>query len=245
MTGLLLEATGVAMHFGGIRALDGVDLGVGAGEILGIIGPNGAGKTTLFNVITGMLRPTAGSVRFDGRDLVGSPPDTICRLGIARTFQKVRPFPRMTVLENVLVPVLNRATPVGGMGEARRVALDLLHRVGLGAYAATEARSLNLFHRKKVELARALGAGAQLLLLDEVMAGLTHVEADAAVELLAGLRQEFGFTIVLIEHVMRIIMTLSHRIVALDHGRVIAVGTPAEVAADPTVQQAYLGVDHA
>ena len=242
--GTLLEIAGVAKHFGGIRALDGVDLAVGEGEILGIIGPNGAGKTTLFNVITGMLRPTAGSVRFAGHELVGMPPDAICRRGIARTFQKVRPFPRLSVLENVLVPIVNRETPASG-ASPRAVAMDILDRVGLAAYAATEARSLNLFHRKKVELARALGAGAKLLLLDEVMAGLTHVEADAAVELLGSLRHEFRFTIVCIEHVMRIIMSLSHRIVALDHGRVIAAGTPAEVAANVVVQQAYLGTDHA
>jgi len=243
--GALLEVSGVAMHFGGIKALDGVDLVVTEDEILGIIGPNGAGKTTLFNVITGMLRPTTGTVRFRGRDLVGLPPDTICRLGVARTFQKIRPFPRLTVVENVLVPILNRETPVGGMKAARLIAMDLLERVGIAGMAGTEARGLNLFHRKKVELARALGAGAKLLLLDEVMAGLTHVESDAAVELLRGLKREFRFTIVCIEHVMRIIMTLSDRIVALDHGRVIAVGTPAEVAANETVQTAYLGSAHA
>ncbi len=192
-----------------------------------------------------MLRPTSGSVRFAGREIVGAAPDTICRLGIARTFQKVRPFPRLTVLENVLVSILNRETPVGGMDAARAVAMDLLERVGLGGHVAIEARALNLFHRKKVELARALGAGATLLLLDEVMAGLTHVESDAAVELLRALKAEFRFTIICIEHVMRIIMALSDRIVALDHGRVIAIGTPAEVAADAAVQTAYLGSAHA
>jgi branched-chain amino acid transport system ATP-binding protein len=246
MTGnALLDITGVAMHFGGIRALDGIDLTVEEDEILGIIGPNGAGKTTLFNVITGMLRPTAGSVKFRGRELVGSPPDTICRHGIARTFQKVRPFPRMTVLENVLVPILNRERPVGGIAVAQGIAMDLLERVGIAHLAAAEARGVNLFHRKKIELARALGAGAKLLLLDEVMAGLTHVESDAAVELLRALKREFRFTIVCIEHVMRIIMSLSDRIVALDHGRVLAAGTPAEVAANEAVQTAYLGSTHA
>jgi branched-chain amino acid transport system ATP-binding protein len=246
MTGnALLNVSGIAMHFGGIRALDGVDLTVEEDEILGIIGPNGAGKTTLFNVITGMLRPTAGSVRFRGRDLVGLPPDAICREGIARTFQKVRPFPRMSVLDNVLVPILNRQTPVGGMDAARDIAMDLLERVGIAHLAGTEARGINLVHRKKVELARALGAGAKLLLLDEVMAGLTHVESDAAVELLRSLKRDFRFTIVCIEHVMRIIMALSDRIVALDHGRLLAMGTPAEVAANEAVQAAYLGTAHA
>jgi len=241
----LLDITGVAMQFGGIRALDRIDLIVAEDEILGIIGPNGAGKTTLFNVITGMLRPTAGSVKFRGHELVGSPPDAICRYGIARTFQKVRPFPRMTVVQNVMVPILNRETPVGGMGAAHDIAMDLLERVGIAHLAATEARGINLFHRKKVELARALGAGAKLLLLDEVMAGLTPVESDAAVDLLRTLKSEFRFTIVCIEHVMRIIMSLSDRIVALDHGRVLAAGTPAEVAANEAVQIAYLGSAHA
>lgn len=246
MTGnALLDITGVAMHFGGIQALDRIDLTVAEDEILGIIGPNGAGKTTLFNVITGMLRPTAGSVKFRGHELVRSPPDAICRYGIARTFQKVRPFPRMTVVQNVMVPILNRETPVGGMGAARDIAMDLLERVGIAHLAATEARGINLFHRKKVELARALGAGAKLLLLDEVMAGLTPVESDAAVDLLRTLKSEFRFTIVCIEHVMRIIMSLSDRIVALDHGRVLAAGTPAEVAANEAVQIAYLGSAHA
>ena len=210
-----------------------------------MIGPNGAGKTTLFNVITGMLRPNAGSVRFLGTELAGSSPDVIARLGITRTYQKVRPFPRLTVLENVLVPIINRADAVKSMRDARAIAMDMLGRVGLVQYANTEARGLNLFHRKKVELARALGAGARLLLLDEVMAGLTPVESDAAVDLLKSLKQEFRFTIVCVEHLMRVIMTISDRIVVLDHGKVIAGGSPSEVAADPAVQEAYLGRDHA
>ena len=206
----LLDSHGHRHAFRRRHALDGVDLTVAEDEILGIIGPNGAGKTTLFNVITGMLRPTAGSVRFSGRELVGSPPDAICRHGIARTFQKVRPFPRMTVLDNVLVPILNRVDRRLRHGRgARDGAMDLSCGVGLERLADTEARGLNLFHRKKVELARALGDRRQSLLLDEVMAGLTAVESDAAVELLRSLKREFSFTIVCIEHVMRIIMSLS------------------------------------
>jgi branched-chain amino acid transport system ATP-binding protein len=192
-----------------------------------------------------MLRPTGGTVRFNGADIVGLAPEVICRLGIARTYQKVRPFARLTAEENVLVSLVNRANGVGSMGRARAMARDLLERVGLGAHAGTEASRLNLFHRKKVELARALGAGAQLVLLDEVMAGLTHVESDAAVELLRSLKREFRFTIVCIEHLMRIIMSLSDRIIVLDHGRVIATGTPAEVVANPEVQKAYLGSENA
>ncbi|MFN0301664.1 MAG: ABC transporter ATP-binding protein [Burkholderiales bacterium] len=241
----LLEVTGLSMHFGGIRALDGVGLTIGENEIIGVIGPNGAGKTTLFNVLTGTLRPTAGSVKFLGRELVGLPADAITRLGIARTYQKVRPFPRLTVLENVLVPIVNRAVPVADMVEARAIARDLLERVGLAEHINTEARRLNLFHRKKVELARALGANARILLLDEVMAGLTSTEADTAVDLLKSLREKYRFTIVCVEHLMRVIMTLSERVIVLDHGRVIAAGSPADVAADPAVQTAYLGGDYA
>lgn len=241
----LLEVRSLSKHFGGLRALDGVDLQVQQGEIVGVIGPNGAGKTTLFNIITGVLRPSSGTVALNGTDISSLPPEKICRLGIARTYQKVRPFARLTALENVLVSVVNRPTGVGSMAHARTLARDLLERVGLGPYAGIETSRLNLFHRKKVELARALGAGAQLLLLDEVMAGLTHVESDAAVALLRTLKQEFRFTIVCIEHLMRIIMSLSDRIVVLDHGKVIASGTPSEVVANIEVQKAYLGSEHA
>ena len=236
----LLSVSGIKLRFGGIRALDGVDLTVGEGEFLGVIGPNGAGKTTLFNVITGVLRPNEGQISFAGHDLVGRSPEQICRRGVARTYQKVRPFPRLTVLQNVMVPILNRAERPA-LDAAEQIARDLIERVGLAPLAAREARTLNLFHRKKIELARALGAGARLVLLDEVMAGLNPVEADDAIALLRALKQEFGLTIVCIEHLMRIIMALSDRIVVLDRGRVIASGLPEEVAANPTVQTAYLG----
>jgi len=237
----LLEVRDLVMRFGGVRALDGVNLEIGENEIVGIIGPNGAGKTTLFNVLTGALKPTAGVVRFRERDIAGEAADAIARLGMSRTYQKVRPFPRLTALENVMVPILNRAVAVGSMREAEAIATDLLNRVGLGEYAQVEASRLSLFHRKKIELARAIGADAKLVLLDEVMAGLTPVEADAAVELLRRMRAEFGFSLVCVEHLMRVIMTLSERIVVLERGRVISVGTPSEVAADEHVQRAYLG----
>jgi branched-chain amino acid transport system ATP-binding protein len=241
----LLAVRDVSVRFGGIQALKDASLSVREGEIRGIIGPNGAGKTTLFNVITGIQKPVSGSVRLDGEELVGRPPEAICRRGIARTYQKVRPFPRLTVLQNVMIPIVNRDGWSGGTSAARPLAQDLLERVGLGAYAEAEAGRVNLFHRKKVELARALGAGGRLLLLDEVMAGLTPVECDSAVALLRALKNEFKLTIVCIEHLMRIVMALSDSITVLDRGSVIAEGTPTDVSANAQVQEAYFGSDHA
>ena len=241
----LLIIDDVHLQFGGVRALDGVRLTVNSGEFLGVIGPNGAGKTTMFNVITGVLSPTSGSVRFDGRELTKCTPDQICRLGIARTYQRVRPFARLTVLQNVMVPIINRDRRAVSIVEASEIARELLNRVGLSSYADVEANRLNLFHRKKIELARALGAGARIVLLDEVMAGLNAVEADAAANLLRALKNDFSLTVVCIEHLMRIIMTVSDRVVVLDRGAVIANGTPAEVADNPQVQRAYLGNEYA
>jgi branched-chain amino acid transport system ATP-binding protein len=241
----LLVINDIHLHFGGVRALNGVSLTVKSGEFLGIIGPNGAGKTTMFNVITGVLKPNSGSVKFDNHELTKSTPDQICRLGIARTYQRVRPFSRLTVMQNAMVPIVNRDRPKVSIKEARGAALMLLDRVGLSSYADVEANRLNLFHRKKIELARALGAGARIVLLDEVMAGLNAVEADAASDLLRSLKQEFSLTIVCIEHLMRIIMAVSDRVVVLDRGAVIANGSPAEVADDPQVQRAYLGNEYA
>jgi branched-chain amino acid transport system ATP-binding protein len=241
----LLVINDIHLHFGGVRALNGVSLTVKSGEFLGIIGPNGAGKTTMFNVITGVLKPNSGSVKFDNHELTKSTPDQICRLGIARTYQRVRPFSRLTVMQNAMVPIVNRDRPKVSIKEARGAALMLLDRVGLSSYADVEANRLNLFHRKKIELARALGAGARIVLLDEVMAGLNAVEADAASDLLRSLKQEFSLTIVCIEHLMRIIMAVSDRVVVLDRGAVIANGSPAEVADNPQVQRAYLGNEYA
>jgi branched-chain amino acid transport system ATP-binding protein len=241
----LLVINDVHLHFGGVRALDGVKLVVNSGEFLCVIGPNGAGKTTMFNVITGVLAPDSGSVKFDGQELTRRTPDQICRLGIARTYQRVRSFSRLTVMQNVMVPIVNRDRAKASVKEAREIALMLLSRVGLTNYADVEANRLNLFHRKKIELARALGAGARIVLLDEVMAGLNAVEADAASELLRAIKQEFSLTIVCIEHLMRIIMAVSDRVVVLDRGAVIASGAPAQVADNPQVQRAYLGNEHA
>lgn len=241
----VLEVRNVSVRYGGIRALDGVDLTIREGEFRGIIGPNGAGKTTLFNAITGVVRPAEGSIRFVGEDLVGKPPELIRRKGISRTYQKVRPFTRLSVLENVSVPIVNQDDWSGSMLEARNVALELIAKVGLEQYAHTEAGSLNLYHRKKVELARALAGGGKLLLLDEVMAGLTPVECDAAVDLLRALKQEYRFTVICIEHLMRIVMAISDTITVLDRGKIIAEGSPQEVSANERVKTAYFGGDDA
>lgn len=240
----LLEIKDVWLHFGGVKALNGVTLDAYEGEFLGVIGPNGAGKTTLFNVITGVLRPNKGSVTLQGQELTTLSSDVICRLGVARTYQRVRSFPRLTVLQNVLVPIVNRNRPSVDRDQAFEIARNLLLRVGLWESANVEANRLNLFQRKKIELARALGAGAHVVLLDEVMAGLNAVEADSASDLLRSLKAEHSLTIVCIEHLMRIIMSVSDRIVVLDRGAVLATGTPAEISDNAQVQRAYLGTEY-
>lgn len=241
----ILTVRDVHLQFGGVKALNGISIDVKEGEFLGVIGPNGAGKTTLFNVITGVLRPNGGSVKFDGQELTTLAPDVICRRGIARTYQRVRSFPRLSVLQNVMVPIVNRNRPAVGKEAAYDIARGLLKRVGLWESAHIDANRLNLFQRKKIELARALGAGARVIMLDEVMAGLNAVEADTASDLLRSLKTEHAFTVVCIEHLMRIIMRVSDRIIVLDRGTVLATGTPTEIADNRQVQSAYLGTEYA
>jgi branched-chain amino acid transport system ATP-binding protein len=242
----LLEVDHVSKRFGGVRALDGIDFVVGRGEVVGLIGPNGAGKTTLFNVVCG-LPPTSGRVRFDGADVTGLPPHRICRQGIARTFQLTRPFVELSTRDNVAAAVLfGRARArVRGLGDARREAEGILATVKLDHRANTPARELLFAERRRLELARALGTGPELLLLDEVMAGLTVGEAEALVALLSSITRERGLTLLLIEHVMKVVMTVCDRVIVLDYGSKLAEGTPAEVAAHPAVIEAYLGADRA
>ncbi len=234
----LLEVDDIARSFGGVRALDGVSFRVDEGEIVCVIGPNGAGKTTLFNIISGVMQPSKGDVRFRARSLVGMPSHRIAAAGIGRTYQVVRPFGRLTVLENVMVGALLHEK---GLAQIRRSAATILEAVGLERFANAPAESLTLTQRKRLEVARTLATRPKLLLLDEVMAGLTPTEADAMCAFLRTLHEQGIAAIGAVEHVMRVVMSISHRIVVLDFGKTIAEGTPEEVAADPAVIEAYFG----
>jgi branched-chain amino acid transport system ATP-binding protein len=236
----LLEVRGLGKRFGGLQAVKDLSFHVGEREIVGLIGPNGAGKTTVFGLLSGFLPPDAGDVLFRGRSLAGLPPHRINALGLARTFQIVRPFPHLSVLRNVTVGALaRRADP--RQAEARAAAV--LDEVGLGARRDQPAGALTLAERKRLELARALATEPVLLLLDEVMAGLNAAETERIVDLVRAINGR-GVAILLIEHVMRAVMALSGRIVVLNYGERIAEGPPDVVARDPRVVEAYLGQAH-
>jgi len=236
-----LSVRDLRRDFGGVHAVDGVDFDVGQGEIVGLIGPNGAGKTTLFNLVSGYLRPTRGTISLFGEDVTGLSPFRLARRGVSRTFQVMRPFPRLTVLENVMVgaflrePALRKAE-----GEAMRV----LALLGMERRAHEPASALTQAARKRLEIAKALSLSPRLLLLDEVVSGLNESEVAATIEIIRRVR-EGGVTIVIVEHILKVIMGLSDRVVVLDHGKKIAEGSPASVAQDAQVIAAYLGTDDA
>ena len=240
MTAPLLEVQGLTKRFGGLVANEDVSFALAAGEILGLIGPNGAGKTTLFNSLAGFFAPTSGIIRFDGAPIAGLPPERIAARGIARTFQIVRIFRSMTVAENVMVGAMLRTKAVAA---AHRVALETLSFARLDRRADDPASQLTVAEQKRLEVARALATGPKLLLLDEVMAGLTPSEVQDAVELVRRIRAR-GIACVIVEHVMEGIMPLADRILVLDNGRKIAEGPPDAVARDPAVITAYLGEGH-
>ena len=236
----LLSLDRVSKRFHGLVAVDQVTFDVPEGVIFAVIGPNGAGKTTLFNMIAGTMAPNDGAIVFAGEPIHGLAADAVCRRGIARTFQLVRPFPGLSVEDNVIVGALLHRQNVG---EARQRARELLRRLDLYDKRHQIASTLTLPDRKRLEVARALATEPRLLLLDEVMAGLRPTETDRMVAILRELNRESGLTILLIEHVMRAVMALAATIVVLDHGTAIAQGTPESVVRDPAVVQSYLGAE--
>jgi len=247
MTDILLQTRDLSKHFGGLKAVDQVNLEINTGEILGLLGPNGAGKTVCFNLISGVYRPTAGEIHFRGRRIDGLPSHLIARQGIGRTFQIVKPFASLTVLENVLVARgITRYGRFGRLwapwksGSEVAAGMEMLERVGLGDLAHRKAGLLPLGNLRRLEIARALVVGHQLILLDESFSGLRHEEIAQLEALIRRIRDD-GITVLLIEHNMRVTMELCDRIVVLDHGRKIAQGDPRSIQENEQVIEAYLG----
>jgi len=237
---VLLEVQGVSKSFRGLRAVANVSFTVDANAVCALIGPNGAGKTTIFNVIAGVFAPDSGEILFNTKGISGMRPYEICALGIGRTFQIVKPFTGLSVLDNVIVGALTRSS---GIHDARKYAAMIVEQLGLGPKGNFPAASLTLPERKKLEVARALATRPQLLLLDEVMAGMRPTECEQLVALLREMNRRDGITLLLIEHVMRAVMALADKVIVLRHGEVIAQGSPEQVVRDPAVLESYLGED--
>ena len=239
----LLALHDVSRRFGGLNAVDGVTFSLAKGEIVGLIGPNGAGKTTLINLITGVHPATSGRVRFEDHDITRMKPYRIARLGLARTFQIVQPFPRMSVVENVAAGALF-CGHAGSVREAHAIAREHLAFTGLADLADRPAASLTLARRKRLELAKSLAMRPRLLMLDEVNAGLNPTEIEEALGIIRRIAEQ-GVTIIVIEHLMKVVLSISHRVVVLHHGQLIAQGAPRDVIGDKSVIEAYLGSKYA
>lgn len=239
----MLSVTGLTKRFGGFTAVDRVSFELQEGEILGLIGPNGSGKSTTFNLIAGTLRPGAGSIRFQGREIAGQSAARVAHLGIARTFQIPRPFRKLTILENVALAAYYGQAERPARGAAFAQAREALEMVGLPGDARSSVDGLGAAALKKLELARALATRPRLLLADESLGGLDHAEMDQAADMLAGIREQRGITIIWVEHIMGVLMRVVDRCVVLDHGEVIAAGRPQDVAHDRKVIEVYLGTD--
>ena len=237
---MILEVKNLLKSFGGLVAIKDLDFMVSEGEIIGLIGPNGSGKTTLFNLISGFLKPDSGGIKFNGSDITGLKPHRICRSGIARTFQLTKPFGGMAALQNVMVGRMYGGESGGSMQEAEEECEKILEFVGLGGRGLLLASSFNIVDRKRIEIARALATKPKLLLLDEMMSGLTHTEMEEALQLVRAIGHS-GITLIVVEHVMKAILDVSSRLIVLNHGEKIAEGKPQEVVRNEKVIEAYLG----
>lgn len=237
---MILEIKSLSKAFGGLVAINDLDLAVIEGEIVGLIGPNGSGKTTLFNLIGGVLTPDRGEIKFNDRDITGLKPHIVCQSGIARTFQLTKPFAQMTALQNVMIGRMYGSEPVRGMRQAEEECEEILEFIGLGGRSLSVAATFGLVDRKRLEIARALATKPKLLLLDETMAGLNPTEMEDALQLVKAIGDS-GITLIVVEHVIKAILDISSRVIALNYGEKIAEGTPQEVVHNKKVVEAYLG----